>query len=65
MKGTVFVTVGAVCVVVGVVWFLQGIGVIGGSFMTDSSLWLVIGAVVTVVGVVLLGLWVRDRVRRT
>jgi hypothetical protein len=65
MKGTVFVTVGAVCVVVGVVWLLQGAGVIGGSFMTDSPLWLVIGTVVTIVGVVLLGLWVRDRVRRT
>jgi len=58
-------TVGAVCLLVGAVWFLQGVGVIGGSFMTDSTLWLVIGLVVALVGVALLGLWVRGRVRRT
>jgi F0F1-type ATP synthase assembly protein I len=30
---------------VGVVWLGQGIGVIGGSFMTDEPLWAIIGAV--------------------
>jgi hypothetical protein len=65
VKDTMLATVGAVCLLVGAVWFLQGVGVIGGSFMTDSTLWLVIGLVVALVGVALLGLWVRGRVRRT
>jgi hypothetical protein len=30
---------------VGVVWLGQGIGVIGGSFMTGEPLWAIIGAV--------------------
>jgi hypothetical protein len=40
--------------VVGGVWFFQGIGVIEGSFMTGEALWAVIGAVCVVAGVALL-----------
>lgn len=46
--------IGAVLVLLGGVWFFQGIGVIGGSFMTNNSTWVLIGAVVALVGVVLL-----------
>jgi hypothetical protein len=53
MKGWMLVTLGAVCVLVGGTWFLQGIGVIGGSVMSGSSTWLAIGLVVAVAGVVL------------
>jgi hypothetical protein len=38
----------------GGVWFFQGIGVIGGSVMSDNSTWVVIGAIVAIVGVVLI-----------
>ena len=44
---------GAVLVLLGLVWFLQGIGVLGGSVMSGSSLWAVVGPVVALVGVVL------------
>ena len=40
--------------VVGVVWFFQGIGVIEGSFMTGEAVWAVIGAVCVVAGLALL-----------
>jgi hypothetical protein len=40
--------------VVGAVWFFQGIGVIEGSFMTGEALWAVIGAVGVVAGIALL-----------
>jgi len=43
-----------VLIVVGVVWFFQGVGVIEGSFMTDEALWAVIGTVCVVDGVALL-----------
>jgi hypothetical protein len=33
---------------VGVVWLGQGIGVIGGSFMSGEPLWAIIGAVMLV-----------------
>ena len=47
---------GLVCLVAGTVFFFQGIGVIGGSFMTGSTTWAVIGPVVVLAGVGLLAL---------
>ena len=35
---------------VGAVWALQGIGVVGGSFMTGQSQWLYIGLVAMLFG---------------
>jgi hypothetical protein len=43
-----------VLILVGVVWFFQGIGVIEGSFMTGEALWAVIGALCVAGGVALL-----------
>ena len=50
---TVFRVVGVLLVLLGAVWTLQGVGVIGGSAMTGSTMWLVIGLVLVVVGVAL------------
>ena len=51
----IFLSILAVLLIlVGVVWFLQGIGVIGGSVMTGQSQWTIIGGVSFIVGVVLL-----------
>lgn len=50
MRGTL-VLVGTLLVVVGCVWILQGAGVIGGSFMTGSSGWLVIGVICVLLGI--------------
>jgi hypothetical protein len=36
--------------VVGVIWALQGGGVVGGSFMTGQPQWLAIGAVTALIG---------------
>ena len=41
---------GGLLLLIGAVWMLQGVGLVGGSFMTGQSLWTVIGAVVAVVG---------------
>ena len=43
---------GAVCLL-GALWIGQGIGWIGGSFMTGQAIWAVIGAVVVVAGIAL------------
>jgi hypothetical protein len=42
MRGTVIIAV--VLLVVGVVWIGQGVGLIGGSFMTGEAFWVVAGA---------------------
>jgi hypothetical protein len=46
----IFLTVGAVLLLIGAVWALQGVGLIPGSFMTGRILWLVIGSIVAVAG---------------
>ena len=43
--------VGTLLILVGGVWILQGAGVMGGSFMTGSSLWLVIGLICVLIGI--------------
>ena len=46
---------------IGALWSLQGIGVVGGSFMTGQSLWLYIGIVTMLVGLLGLGWASRSR----
>jgi len=48
------VIIGVILILVGAVWFGQGIGAIGGSFMTGDALWAVIGAVCVFFGAALL-----------
>lgn len=61
MSGRVLIGIGLVCILLGGVWTLQGIGVIGGSFMTGSGTWLVIGLVVALAGVMLIAEGARRR----
>lgn len=50
---TVFVVLGVIALLVGAVWSLQGAGMLMGSFMSGSPMWLGIGIVLVVVGLVL------------
>ena len=40
--------------VVGAIWILQGVDVLGGSFMTGNGIWAVFGGIMIIIGVVLL-----------
>jgi len=60
-----FLVPGAVLAAVGLVWTLQGVGVLQGSAMTGSTLWATIGPIVLVVGLVLIGIGIARRRRRT
>jgi len=51
--GYVLLIVGALMSLMGGVWFLQGIGILPGSFMTGQTFWAVVGAVALAVGVLL------------
>jgi uncharacterized membrane-anchored protein YitT (DUF2179 family) len=46
--------VGVLCLLMGGVWFLQGINVIPGSFMTGQMKWAIIGGILLAVGIGLL-----------
>ena len=45
---------GVLIILVGVVWFLQGINVIGGSVMTGQSQWAIYGGIAVLAGAGLL-----------
>jgi hypothetical protein len=51
MTRPVLLAVGAVLVIFGAVFFLQGIDVLGGSGMSGKTLWAVLGPVIALVGV--------------
>lgn len=64
IKKPLFAGLGAVAALIGLVWIGQGIGLIGGSSMTNDPTWLVIGLVVLVIGIGLIVLSTRGRSRR-
>jgi hypothetical protein len=59
VRSGVLTAVGVVATIAGLIWALQGFGVIGGSFMSGNSVWAIIGPVVAVAGLVLTGIGVR------
>ncbi|WP_323095783.1 hypothetical protein [Intrasporangium sp. YIM S08009] len=52
------IALGVLLFLVGVLWTLQGLGVVGGSVMSGVTLWAVIGPVVALGGLALV-LWPR------
>jgi hypothetical protein len=57
----VLVIVGALLILSGIVWTLQGLNLLGGSAMSGNTLWAVIGPIAAVVGAVLFLRGVRRR----
>jgi hypothetical protein len=54
--------VGVLCLLVGCIWFLQGINVLPGSFMTGQTKWAVYGALLFILGLGVLAVARRRRV---
>ncbi len=57
---TVFVGVGVIALLVGIVWTLQGANVLMGSVMSGSSFWLGTGIVLLAVGLAVAGWGIRS-----
>jgi hypothetical protein len=55
MSRTGKLVVGVVLILVGIVWTLQGLDVLGGSGMSGNALWAVVGPVVALIGAYLVG----------
>ena len=53
---------GLVMIGTGGVWFLQGIRILPGSFMTGSRFWAIVGALIALAGIAIL--WGPARRRR-
>jgi hypothetical protein len=50
---TLSLAIGAIAILAGAVWILQGTGVLLGSFMTGQRMWLIIGIIVAIIGLAL------------
>jgi hypothetical protein len=59
VRNGLLTAVGVIVTIAGVIWALQGFGVIGGSFMSGNSVWAVIGPIVAVVGLLVIGIGIR------
>jgi hypothetical protein len=55
--------VGILLVLIGCIWFLQGINVLPGSFMTGQTRWAVRGGILVIAGIV--GLLYANRKRKS
>jgi hypothetical protein len=61
MKNSLLIAVGALLVIAGVVWALQGLGAIGGSVMSGVTFWAVAGPLVALAGLAMAAVGVRRR----
>ena len=53
MSGPLRIGLGILLVLVGALWTLQGLGVVGGSVMSGVTLWAIIGPLVLLAGIAL------------
>ena len=61
MHTRVVAAAGVVAALVGAVFALQGFGVLGGSFMTGSGTWAIIGIALVATGIALYARATRER----
>jgi hypothetical protein len=53
-KKIALVPIGIILMSFGSIWFLQGINILPGSFMTGSSFWAISGGVTDIIGLALI-----------
>ncbi|WP_433515785.1 hypothetical protein ACQP2T_09430 [Nonomuraea sp. CA-143628] len=59
MKTWIFLVLGVLLVLMGALWTLQGLGIVGGSVMSGVTLWAIIGPIVLIVGAVVAFIGIR------
>ena len=63
MRTPVLVIVGVILAIMGAIFTLQGLGFLGGSPMTGSTLWALLGPIIALLGIVLVVYGLRSRRR--
>ena len=61
LRGWTLMVSGLLAVVLGGLWTVQGLDLVGGSVMSGVQMWAIIGPIVVVAGLVLIVLGVRRR----
>jgi hypothetical protein len=61
MRRVVLVGAGFILILAGVVFTLQGVGVLGGSVMSGITFWAVAGPAIALAGLILAVIGLRDR----
>ncbi len=61
MRRVALVGTGFLLMLAGVIFTLQGVGILGGSVMSGVTFWAVAGPVIVLAGVVLAAIGLRDR----
>jgi hypothetical protein len=61
MGSWLYIVLGVLLVLVGGVWTLQGLDVMGGSAMSGDTIWAIVGPIVLIVGLWVLWRGVRRR----
>jgi hypothetical protein len=61
----VWIAIGVLAVLAGLVWTLQGLNIMGGSAMSGDSTWAIVGPIVFVIGMLLFLFGVRRRSSRS
>jgi uncharacterized membrane-anchored protein YitT (DUF2179 family) len=61
MNRPTLIAIGAVLVIFGLVFFLQGIDVLGGSGMSGKTLWAILGPIIALAGAGILVVGLRRR----
>ena len=61
MRRVVLVSVGVLLTLAGVIFTLQGVGVLGGSVMSGVTFWAAAGPVIALAGLILAVIGLRDR----
>jgi hypothetical protein len=57
----IWLIIGVLAVIVGIIWTLQGVGVLGGSVMTGKIAFAIIGPILALIGLGLVVFGVRRR----
>ncbi|MGV8907532.1 MAG: hypothetical protein ACOH1Y_00975 [Propionicimonas sp.] len=52
---------GILLIALGLVWTLQGVGILGGSAMSGSMTWAIVGPIIAIVGIYLVVRWRKAR----
>jgi hypothetical protein len=61
MLSRLLIFVGVLATIAGVVFALQGFGVLGGSVMSGTSLWATLGPIIALAGLIAIGAGLRLR----
>ena len=61
MNRSLLSIVGGFLLLLGTIWFLQGIGILPGSFMSGQPKWAVYGGIADILGVILIVMGSRRR----